>query len=127
MNEIGILIANNLLEIIFAIIGVAFSSIVIPWITKTAIPWMKEKHIYGLVQKFVKAAEKKAEAGSLAKPLKKDYVIELLEARGVKITAEMDAFIEAAVKELDTVIQSAVLEVGAVIEKTADGVQSKAE
>lgn len=120
MNEIAVLIANNVLEIIFAAIGVAFSGVCIPWLVKTAIPWLKEKRLYGIVEKFVMAAEKKAEDGSLAKPLKKDYVIKLLEAKGVTITDEVDAFIEAAVKELDNAVQSAVLEVAGVIEETSE-------
>lgn len=120
MNELTVLIANNVLEIVFAAIGVAFSGVCIPWFVKTAIPWLKEKRLYGIVEKFVMAAEKKAEAGSLAKPLKKDYVIKLLEAKGVTITDEVDAFIEAAVKELDNAVRSAVLEVAGVIEETSE-------
>ena len=120
MNEFTTLIINNLLEIVFAAIGLVFSGVVIPWFVKTVIPWLKEKRLYGIVEKFVKAAEKKAEAGSLAKPLKKDYVIGLLEERGITITNEIDAFIEAAVKELDNAVQSAVLEVAGVIEDTAE-------
>lgn len=121
MNDFTILVVNNLLEIIVAAIGVLFSAVVIPWFVKTAIPWMKEKHIYSLVQKFVAAAEKRAEAGTLSKPLKKDFVIELLEAKGITVTQEIDAFIEAAVKELDCVVQSAVLEVAGVMEETSEG------
>lgn len=115
MNDITILIANNILEIVFALLGAVFSAVVIPWVVKTAIPWLKEKHIYGLVQKFVKAAEKKAEAGSLKKALKKQYVIQLLEAKGITVTDEIDAFIEAAVQELDIAFQSAVVEISGVM------------
>lgn len=121
MSDFAVLIANNLLEIVFAAIGVLFTTVVLPWIKNTAIPWLKEKHIYSLVQKFVKAAEKKAEAGTLAKPLKKDYVIGLLETKGITVTDEVDAFIEAAVKELDCAVQSAVLEVAAAMEETSEG------
>lgn len=121
MSDFAVLIANNLLEIVFAAIGVLFTTVVLPWVKNTAIPWLKEKHVYSLVQKFVKAAEKKAEAGTLAKPLKKDYVIGLLEAKGITVTNEVDAFIEAAVKELDCAVQSAVLEVAAAIEETSEG------
>lgn len=127
MNELLVLIANNVLEIVFAVIGLVFSAVVIPWIVKTAIPWMKEKHIYSLVQKFVAAAEKRAEAGTLAKPLKKDYVIGLLEARGITVTEEIDAFIEAAVEELDNAIQSAVLEVAGVMEQTVEDEETETE
>ncbi len=118
MNDFTALVANNVLEIIFAAIGVLFTAVVLPWVKNTAIPWLKEKRIYSLVQKFVAAAEKKAEAGTLPKPLKKDYVIELLEGKGIIITEEIDAFIEAAVKELDNAIQSAVLEVAGAFDKT---------
>lgn len=118
MNDFAALVANNVLEIIFAAIGVLFTAVVLPWVKNTAIPWLKEKRIYSLVQKFVAAAEKKAEAGTLLKPLKKDYVIELLEGKGIIITEEIDAFIEAAVKELDNAVQSAVLEVAGAFDKT---------
>lgn len=127
MNDVIWIILNNLLEIVFAVAGAVFTAVVIPWIVKTAIPWMKEKRIYGLVQKYVAAAEKKAEAGSLAKPLKKDYVIGLLEARGVEVTKELDAFIEAAVKELDNAIQSAVIGVAGVLEEAAEPMEGEAE
>jgi hypothetical protein len=119
MSDFQALLINNVVDIIFAVIGLVFTGVCVPWIKKSAIPWLKEKQLYSLVEKYVKAAEKKAEAGSLAKALKKDYVIKLLEARGVTITDEVDAFIEAAVKELDTAVQSAVLEVAAVMEDTA--------
>lgn len=127
MNDVIWVILNNLLEIVFAVASAAFTAVVIPWIVKTAIPWMKEKRIYGLAQKFVAAAEKKAEAGSLAKPLKKDYVIELLEAQGIEVTKELDAFIEAAVKELDNAIQSAVIGVAGVLEEVAEPMEGEAE
>lgn len=119
MNEFQILLINNLVEIIFAAIGVVFTGVCIPWVKSSAIPWLKEKQLYSLVEKYVKAAEKKAEAGSLAKPLKKDYVIKLLEARGVTVTDEVDAFIEAAVKELDAAVQSAVIEVSGVVNEAS--------
>lgn len=116
MNEIWVLIANNIMDIVFALIGLAFTTVVLPWVAKTAIPWLKEKHIYSLVSKFVKAAEKRAEAGTLAKPLKKEFVINLLKDKGIEITAEVDAFIEAAVNELDTAVQGAIIGVGELME-----------
>lgn len=125
MSEIVMTLANCLLELVFAVAGVVFTTVVIPWIVKSVIPWMKQKHIYSIVQKLVKAAEKQAEAGTLLKADKKAYVIRLLEAQGITVTEEIDAFIEAAVMELDIAINSAVLEIGGVLEagedETADG------
>jgi len=121
MNEFQTLIINNLVEIVFAAIGLVFTGVTVPWLKNSAIPWLKEKRLYSLVEKFVKAAEKRAEAGSLAKPLKKDYVVKLLEAHGVTVTDEVDAFIEAAVQELDTAVQTAVLEVASAVEETSEG------
>jgi len=120
MSEIVMTLANCLLELVFAVAGVVFTTVVIPWIVKSVIPWMKQKHIYSIVQKLVKAAEKQAEAGTLLKADKKAYVIRLLEAQGITVTEEIDAFIEAAVMELDIAINSAVLEIGGVLEAGGD-------
>ena len=46
-------------------------------------PWLKEQKIYGQVVKFVRAAEKMAEAGKLDKAKKNAYVVALLEKAGV--------------------------------------------
>ena len=56
---------------------------------------------------LVKAAEKQREAGTLTIP-KYDYVERMLEAKGIKVTAEVKAMIEAAVKELDIAVDSAI-------------------
>lgn len=77
-----------------------FSRIIIPELTGTVIPWLKEKRLDGIIMKYVEAAEKMAESGQLSTP-KKDYVLMLLEQRGIKITDEIDAAIESAVIELD--------------------------
>jgi len=128
MNEFLNLLVNNLMEIVFAAIGIAFTTVVIPWVKDTAIPWLKEKRLYSMVQRFVNAAEKKAEAGSLAKALKKDYVIERLEAMGVTVTTEVDAFIEAAVKELDIAANAMVGELVAVMgEEVSEDAGQEAE
>lgn len=66
-------------------------------------PWLKEQKIYGQVVKFVRAAEKMAEAGKLDKAKKNAYVVALLEKAGVKVTPIVRAMIEAAVEELDLV------------------------
>ena len=62
------------------------------------IPWLKEKRIYGLVKQFVQSAEKWAETHDINK---KQFVIDLLTDKGVKITPVIEALIESAVQELD--------------------------
>lgn len=91
------------LRLVVVGIGVMASAVVLPWVREDVIPWLREKRIYTLVCKFVQAAEKMYEAGSLV-GLKKDFVIHLLEAKGIYVTPEVDAFIESAVKELDMAI-----------------------
>lgn len=84
-------------------IGVIMSAVVLPWVKEDVIPWLREKRIYALVCKFVQAAEKMHEAGSLV-GMKKDFVVYLLESKGIYVTPEVDAFIESAVKELDMAV-----------------------
>ena len=60
----------------------------------------------------VTAAEKQAEAGTIDKATKKRFVVELLEANGITVTPEINAFIEAAVKELDLAEKNAIGEIG---------------
>ena len=60
------------------------------------------------MKKFVEAAEKQAEAGTIDKATKKRFVVELLEANGITVTPEINAFIEAAVKELDLAEKNAI-------------------
>lgn len=88
-------------DILKAIIVIAFSVVIIPWVVKTAIPWMKEKRVYDFVRKIVVAAEKLAEAGTISKESKLDYVIAVLQKRGIEVDAPMRALIECAVAELD--------------------------
>lgn len=84
----------------------------IPWLKDTGLPWLKEKRLYSIVKKFVEAAEKQAEAGTIDKATKKRFVVELLEANGITVTPEINAFIEAAVKELDLAEKNAIGEIG---------------
>lgn len=88
------------IETLLAILLLIFTRIVLPEIKDTIIPWLKEKRLDGIIMKYVEAAEKMAHAGNLAIP-KKDYVIMLLRRRGINVTDEVDAAIEAAVIELD--------------------------
>ena len=97
-------ISNDAIKIVFAIISIIVSYYVIPFIKSEVIPFLKEKRIYSTVQKFVQAAEKLANSGTIQKVDKKKYVIDLLEQNGITVTPTLDAFIESAVIELDTII-----------------------
>lgn len=99
-------IASGILQIVCALIGILLTAVVVPWLKTSAIPWMKEKQLYGLVKKFVQAAEKLAETGALERGEKKDYVVNLLEQKGYHMNAETEAFIESAVKELDMAVEA---------------------
>ena len=94
-------ILPNILEIVGTIISLVFAYYVIPYIKTDLIPWLKEQRTFGIVKKFVKAAEKMAESGLIEKGNKKQKVIELLARNGIVINATVDAFIESCVKELD--------------------------
>ena len=83
------------------VIAIVFGVIIIPWVKKNAIPWLKDKQLYGVIQKFVRAAEKLGEAGTISKDAKLDYVIGLLCRRGIEVTADVRALIESAVGDLD--------------------------
>ena len=100
-------LVSAVIRLIIAAMTVAFSTFMLPWVRDELIPWLKEKHLYSLVVKFVRAAEKMYEAGTLV-GLKKAYVISLLKERGFELTPEIDAFIESAVKELDIAVDSSI-------------------
>ena len=42
-------IINIVIEAIFAILGLFFTGVAIPWLVKTGIPWLKDKRLYGIV------------------------------------------------------------------------------
>lgn len=102
------IIAQNALEAVLAIAAAIFSALVIPWLKNSAIPWLKEKHLFSVVYGFVKAAEKLASSGAIEKVDKKAYVISLLEKKGITITDEVNATIEAAVEELDIALNKGI-------------------
>lgn len=104
-------ITGVLVDAIITICGLVFTGVCIPWLVKTGIPWLKEKHLYTIVSTFVKAAEKMANAGSLTIP-KLDYVVQMLEKRGITVTPEVRAMIEAAVQDLDIAIDGAIGQLG---------------
>lgn len=94
MNEIISIILDYALEFIIAVVVIL--------VTRVVIPWLKEKRIYGIVEKFVKAAEKLKESGQLPNgQTKLEYVTGLLEEQGYTVNDTVRAIIEAAVKELD--------------------------
>lgn len=95
------MITQCAMDILKIIITAIFSVIIIPWVKKSAIPWLQEKHLYGLIKKFVRAAEKLGENGTIAKEAKLDYVTALLAKRGVNVGPEVRAMIESAVGDLD--------------------------
>ena len=41
-------IINIVVEAIFAILGLFFTGVAIPWLVKTGIPWLKDKRLYGM-------------------------------------------------------------------------------
>ena len=90
-------IINIVIEAIFAILGLFFTGVAVPWLIKTGIPWLKDKRLYGIVTVLVKAAEKQREAGALPIP-KYDYVVQMLEA----------------VKELDIAVDSTIGTLGGI-------------
>lgn len=122
-------ITGVLVDAIITICGLVFTGVCIPWLVKTGIPWLKEKHLYTIVSTFVKAAEKMANAGSLTIP-KLDYVVQMLEKRGITVTPEVRAMIEAAVQDLDIAIDGAIGQLGDVFieeETTVEDEESETE
>ena len=97
------LLTEHLLETILGVISIAVSYFILPAIKNDLVPFLKEKRIYSLVEKFVGAAEKLAEIGIIEKIDKKDKVIELLESKGIVVNDAVEAFIEGAVKQLDLI------------------------
>lgn len=110
-------ITGVIVDAIIAICGLIFTGVFIPWVKQTGIPWLKEKHLYGIVTMFVKAAEKQADAGTLTVP-KLYYVMDMLEKKGVAVTPEVRAMIEAAVKDLDIAAEGAVGILSGVLEES---------
>ena len=92
---------EQVIKLIFTALSLIFSSIVLPWVITNGIPWLKERRLDGIIKKYVEAAEKMAASGQISKEMKKDFVRNLLARRGITITEEIDALIEAAVTECD--------------------------
>lgn len=104
MNDITVfypMITECVVNVVRAVIAIVFGVLVIPWVKNSAIPWLKERQLYGMICKFVRAAEKLAEGGLIDKATKLDYVCGLLKRCGVEVTPEVRALIESAVGDLD--------------------------
>lgn len=122
-------ITGVVVDAIITICGLVFTGVCIPWVVKTGIPWLKERHLYNIITTLVKAAEKMANAGSLTTP-KLDYVVQMLEKKGITITPEVRAMIEAAVQDLDIAIDGAIGQLGDIFveeEAVIEESKSKAE
>lgn len=127
MEQIIPNIISIVIDAIFAIIGLFFTGVVIPWVVKIGIPWLKDKRLYGVVSTLVKAAEKQAQSGALTIP-KYDYVVRMLEAKGIKVTPQVKAVIEAAVKDLDIAVDGAIGALGGLfVEEETGEADGKAE
>ena len=79
-----------LVRVVFLVLGTV--------VTLYVVPWLKEKKIYDVVVKHVKAAEKLAQTSNINK---KDWVLDKLTEAGIAITPAIDTLIECAVQELD--------------------------
>lgn len=113
VNEQGVPVGGNTpAEVIADFLGAAlrlvllgvlcvFTKIIFPFISKTVIPYLEEKHLMNIVRVLVGSAEKQGETGAIAKENKKAYVITLLKKKGIPITPMVEDMIESAVEELD--------------------------
>lgn len=104
-------ITTNVLDIVLAVISIAVSVYLLPLIRTELKPWLEEKRIYSLTQKFVMAVEKMAETEVIPKVDKKQIVINLLRQNGIEVTPTVESFIESCVKELDLVESTIVEEI----------------
>lgn len=101
-------IALAVFRMVLTVLLVVVTGLLIPWLRKECIPWLKERRLYGLISKFVQAAEKVYEYSENAGLDKKKYVIDALRDKGYEITDEIEAYIESAVQELDLFTTAAI-------------------
>lgn len=102
------ILVTNLFEIVASIISVIVATYVVPWIKNEAIDWLREKRLYNIVAIGVQAAEKLAQSEPMSGVDKKMYVIKYLQKKGIKVTPEVETFIESVCQELDTIAQATV-------------------
>lgn len=107
MTEFMMALSTFILRVLIILAVGVVMEIVLPWLRETAIPWLKEKRLYSMCCQFVRAAEKLADTGAIAREEKKSYVIELLVKKGIAITPDVNAMIESAVLEMDIAIEEA--------------------
>lgn len=122
-NELIILV----IRLVGCVVGIAVSTILVPWLKNTVVPYFQDKHLYTIVCKFVLAAEKMAETGVIERDTKKKFVIDMLRSRGVTVTGEVEALIEAAVEELDLEVMGAISGVFDVFDGDIDTVEEETQ
>ncbi len=96
---------EGIVKIILAIIslaGVIITGVLVPYVKAKTTETQRE-NIYQVVMFAVKAAEQIYFQPGMGEK-KKEYVVNYLNSKGIKITKEdLDLFIESAVKELNLV------------------------
>lgn len=113
-------ILDTAMRLVALIVTALVSYYIVPFLKSTVIPWLKEKHLYSIIVKFVQAAEKMGETGAIPKEEKKKFVISMLHEKGIVVTPEIDALIESAVTELDNMVQDITGIIGDVAECSSD-------
>ncbi len=101
-------ILSNLFEVVASIISILVAYYVLPWVREQMIPWLIEKRLYNIVAIGVQAAEKLAQSEPMSGVDKKMYVVKYLQKKGIKVTPEVETFIESVCQELDTIAQATV-------------------
>ena len=84
-----------------AVIAIIFTVVALYVIIKYAIPWLKERKLYDTVKMAVRASEKLGESCTIDKEAKLQYVVTILQKKGIKVDATVRAMIESAVGDLD--------------------------
>ncbi len=98
MNEIIAQAAAYLIKALFLLL----TGVLTYYVKTKIIPWLEDRQLYATVKRYVQAAEKLASTGKLSSSgAKKNYVITLLESKGIECGPEIHALIESAVEELD--------------------------
>ncbi len=94
MNEIFTLALSYIIKALFLILSVVLTF----YIKTKIIPWLEDRQLYATVKRYVQAAEKLASTGKITTSgAKKNYVITLLESKGIACGPEIHALIESAV------------------------------
>ena len=88
-------VIDIIVKAVISIIGILFTAYIIPWI-KNHTTEQQRKALVELIKTAVAAAQQMFQSGSE----KKDYVVGFLGMRGISVTLEVDALVEAAVYEL---------------------------